>query len=132
METEGQRQSFTNLLQTQAEEIDRINTQKQQLILIIIENTDARSRLEKLTRFILESKVQGSGAKTPDQDHIMSSLFSQISYLSTSQLTSLNKTLESAFEPHRIYQKLTDEIGEVLRSDLTDEDKIRKISTVLI
>jgi len=129
---EQQSQVFTKVLEMQAQVIADVKKSKQKLIVIVLEATDAESRLRKLGRTLLEAQMQ-NGTEILNEDISISSMCSNVKELSVNQLEDLTEMIRKVFEPALTYNTLIHSIGEVMRqSDMTNETKIDRISDLLI
>lgn len=115
--------AFTKDLQTQ-------DKQKQQLISVLLEDTDSSSKLSKLRRLLLGFKVTSDSEFTPD---VPSVLKDSISSFTPDQMRCFFDTFNTTIEPLRIHQDLLNNIGSVIKSkDLSADQKIEQISDLFI
>lgn len=123
------------LMDIQTQIITEVKKEQQKLISIILEKTDVKSRLRSIRQILLELKVEKKEDQTisPDLNLSYSAIFSKIPDLSIDQMEDLTNTFTNIFEPQVKHRKLMNKIGEVIRSsDVSDEEKIDKISDLLI
>ena len=100
--------------------------QKQQLVTIILEEIDDKMKLNKIRRTLLEFKQAVSN------DHDMTVLSDTISKMDVKQIQFCTEMMNKAFEPMHTHQTLLTSIADTIRSDLTDEQKIEKITNFLL
>jgi hypothetical protein len=117
---------LTQLFKLQIEIIQDVKKNKQKLIEIILENTTAEILLTNLRRYLLESQIE-------KESHILyPSFVSKITELSPDQINDIRYMMKKTFDPLVERHKLMEKIGEIIRSENTNEDKINLISDLLI
>lgn len=127
---------YGKLLELSFEIIKATQERKQKLVNIVLEDTDAKTALKKLRRTLLEFQ----GPLLPDKSEIkeegdkaMFSVFDQImKEVSMDQLKFMTEMMNKAIEPAHTHRLLLEKMGEVIRSELTDKEKVDKISDLLI
>ena len=117
------------MVEIQVEIIEDV--QKKKLLSIVLEKTDAKTRLKSLRQTLLEFKEQKEKGKE-DADVSISSLMSQVAGLDMDIAKHIMELMHIVLKPLTEHYKLTDSIAEVIRSSLSDEDKIEKISDLLL
>ncbi len=125
---------FGKLMDIQSQIITNVKREQQELIQIVLKKTDVKSRLRSICQLLLEFKVEKKNDQiSPDPNLTYSAIFSKIPDLSVDQLLDLSNTMQKIFEPMVKHRKLMDSIAEVIRSsDVTDDEKIDRISDLLI
>lgn len=135
MNTDQQSQALAKLFEMQAQIISDTKKDKEALIVIILEKTDAETRLGNLRRALLEHQIQKKEDPTVDQDPnlTISSVFSKVTELSIDEMERVTDTMRTMTNPIMSHRRLMDSIAEVLRtSELPSNIKIDRISDLLL
>ncbi len=125
------------ILDIQNQIIRDVKKEQQKLIQIVLEKTDAKSRLSNIRQVLLEFKLEKKEEQTSSADANLnlnfSTLISKISKISINEMKELSNIVDNAFALVFNHAKLVDRIAEVIRSsDVTDEEKIDRITDLLI
>lgn len=135
MADEQRKKAFADMTAAMLRESEKYHDQKQQLIQIVLEKTDSKSRLRTLKQTLLQFQLKGINEQSscqhdvPSASNIIPKLFTDIPVDHDAIITDILKT---ALEPSHIHHALLKKIGEVIRSDSSDDDKIDKISDLLL
>lgn len=108
--------------------IDCKNT-KQKLISILLLDCDNVTKLNKIKKLLLELQITDN---VEDFKIDNTELEKLIMDKSTEKLKFITLVLEKTFEPFLEQQKLLKEIGDVIRSDISVNIKLDKITDLLI
>lgn len=100
---------------------------KQRMINVILEKTDATSRLRCLKLILLEEQ---SKHNSESMGTLMPDLLGNVGF---NNLTEMTSVFDIVFAPAVAYGKLIGSIGNVIRSEgLSDEERINKIIDLLV
>ena len=128
--TDYQKKCVAKLAQLEMEIMKDLHKEKQKLISIVLEKSDAKTRLRSLRQTLLEFQVNRGKESEKDTN---SSFLSQMFTLDIDLVKYITDMTKMILEPARIHQELIDSISEVIRTkDLGDEEKIDKISDLLL
>jgi hypothetical protein len=147
MEFQEQIRKLCKLTEFQIKMIESSRKEKEKLISILIQKNDSKTQLRNIRQFLLESQISpqqipsaketisescSSFEKTCEKESI-GDLFDKVSCLNLQQLEDMTSDMKKMFEPALTMKKLKDDISVIIRSStLTDEEKIDKISDLLI
>lgn len=121
-------QNEARIFEFKIQVVNLVHTSKKTLIAVILEQTTAEERLNKLRTTLLESQLRDN---IPVED--IRTISSNILMYSPNQLDSITESMKKIFEPFFEYKQIIDEIKIVLKSKtLTPEQKIADISDLLI
>jgi hypothetical protein len=126
---------YEKMLPEIAKTISHNSKEKQQLIEIILEKSDDKTKLNKIRRLLLEfkQKVQQNIEKNKEGGELaLSVIGNAIPKMSINELNSFTKMMNVVCEPDYTHQKMLESIGDVMRSDLVDDKKIEKITDILL
>jgi hypothetical protein len=101
--------------------VSQFSEQKAKFITIVLEDSNAKSKLQKFRQILLELQIKDNDKFLPSFDE-----------LSIEQLEFLTESLKKIQEPARVHRKLLDSIADVIRSDLSDDMKVIKITDLLL
>ena len=131
-------QQIVRTMELQIKVITNVKRDRQKLILAVLEKSDAKIRIRNIRQVLLEFQVKEEEDKNT-QDLLrefrekMKELSNSATFLSIEQLNHMTETMKLTFKPYSELKEQTDAIADVIRSsELNDEDKIDKISNILI
>lgn len=129
-------QLYGKFIEAATDVILRTSEKKQKLIVIILEDSNAKTKLQKIRRTLLEFHQQTNQQikeNEKDNKEVITSLTEVMPDLSIDQIKFTTDMMKRVYDPLLIQKKLLDSIGNVMRSeDMTDEQKIEKISDLLL
>ncbi|HSW76824.1 MAG TPA: hypothetical protein VLG50_07250 [Candidatus Saccharimonadales bacterium] len=99
--------------------------QRKKLVSVILQESDNKSKLQKLRLCLLECQYL-------IQDNFLSLLMLDVKEMSLENIQFVNDIMEKVTALTKSHKQILDKIGEVIRSNLTDEDKIDNITNILI
>lgn len=119
-------------------EIELRNSKKKKLLVDIILNKtelDDKSKVKRIREILLEFQQEicvNMEKNSVDASTTIPILGEKLSKLDVNQIRNLTDTMNIIYEPIQNHNKMTDAITQVIRSDLTDERKIEKITDILL
>jgi hypothetical protein len=99
---------------------------KKKFVDIILEDSDFETKLQKIRRCLLEFQTKPDIMISPE--FIQNIMNEQ----DPEKINNATKMIDRLVVPVKDQKKLFDEIVNVIRSDLTDEQKIEKITDILL
>ena len=122
---------YTNLMKSSLELTKEVEEKKTSLAEIIISNDKASEKLEKIKMFILKIRV-ASKDNGKNLAKTFENLDAKLLGTNIDDFNRLTSLLETAISPATKFSLLVEDIGKVLRSDLSEDKKVSMIGDLLI
>jgi hypothetical protein len=131
-------QQILRTMELQTKIITDVKRDRQKIILAILEKSDAKIRIRNIRQLLLELQVREEDDKNMidifrEFKGKMKDVANVATFDSVDQLNRMAETMKLTFKPYSELKDQTSAIADIIRSsELNDEDKIDRISNILI
>lgn len=131
-------QKIVKSMELHTKVITDVKRERRKLILAILEKNDAKICIRNIRQILLEFQAREEDDKnTLDTFKEFRDKMNEVANVATSisveQLINMTETMKLTFKPYSELKEQTDAIANIIRSsELNDEDKIDRISNILL